>query len=94
MLLVGIRASAIVRVQTHAIRIGQIPFSHRISRYCSANTQSWESLKLAAEEVNVAGGVLGRKIELVYCRYSINPENSGHQGRASNRARQGCNYHW
>ena len=39
-----------------------------------ANTQSWES-NLLAEEVNAAGGVLGRKIELVM-EDSINPQTA------------------
>jgi branched-chain amino acid transport system substrate-binding protein len=72
-LLAGIGAPAIVKAQTDAIRIGHLTpltgFLGPLGEYAVMG------IKLAAEEVNAAGGVLGRKIELVM-EDSINPQTA------------------
>ena len=72
-LLAGIGAPAIVRAQTDAIRIGHLTpltgFLGPLGEYAVMG------VKLAAEEVNAAGGVLGRKIELLM-EDSINPQTA------------------
>src|SRR6478736_4516684 len=72
-LLAGIGAPAIVRAQTDAIRIGHLTpltgFLGALGEYAVMG------VKLAAEEVNAAGGVMGRKIELVM-EDSINPQTA------------------
>jgi hypothetical protein len=72
-LLAGIGAPAIVRAQADAIRIGHLTpltgFLGPLGEYAVMG------IKLAAEEVNAAGGVLGRKIELVM-EDSINPQTA------------------
>src|SRR5690348_4029488 len=72
-LLAGIGAPAIVRAQTDAIRIGHLTpltgFLGPLGEYAVMG------VKLAAEEVNAAGGVMGRKIELVM-EDSINPQTA------------------
>ena len=72
-LLAGIGAPATVRAQADAIRIGHLTpltgFLGPLGEYAVMG------IKLAAEEVNAAGGVLGRKIELVM-EDSINPQTA------------------
>jgi branched-chain amino acid transport system substrate-binding protein len=72
-LLAGIGAPATVRAQADAIRIGHLTpltgFLGPLGEYAVMG------VKLAAEEVNAAGGVLGRKIELVM-EDSINPQTA------------------
>src|ERR1700740_3052355 len=72
-LLAGIGALAIVKAQTDAVRIGHLTpltgFLGPLGEYAVMG------IKLAAEEVNAAGGVLGRKIELVM-EDSINPQTA------------------
>ena len=72
-LLAGIGAPAIVKAQADAIRIGHLTpltgFLGPLGEYAVMG------IKLAAEEVNAAGGVLGRKIELVM-EDSINPQTA------------------
>jgi len=64
---------AIVRAQADAIRIGHLTpltgFLGPLGEYAVMG------VKLAAEEVNAAGGVLGRKIELVM-EDSVNPQTA------------------
>ncbi|MGB9261798.1 MAG: ABC transporter substrate-binding protein, partial [Pseudolabrys sp.] len=71
--LAGIGAPAIVKGQADAIRIGHLTpltgFLGPLGEYAVMG------IKLAAEEVNGAGGVLGRKIELVM-EDSINPQTA------------------
>ncbi|MGB8575772.1 MAG: ABC transporter substrate-binding protein [Pseudolabrys sp.] len=72
-LLAGIGAPAIVKAQADTIRIGHLTpltgFLGPLGEYAVMG------IKLAAEEVNAAGGVLGRKIELVM-EDSINPQTA------------------
>ncbi|MFZ2091467.1 MAG: ABC transporter substrate-binding protein, partial [Pseudolabrys sp.] len=72
-LLAGIGAPSIVKAQADAIRIGHLTpltgFLGPLGEYAVMG------IKLAAEEVNAAGGVLGRKIELVM-EDSINPQTA------------------
>jgi branched-chain amino acid transport system substrate-binding protein len=69
--LAGIGMPAIVRAQADAIRIGHLTpitgFLGPLGEYAQMG------VKLAAEEVNAAGGVMGRKIELVM-EDSVNPQ--------------------
>jgi branched-chain amino acid transport system substrate-binding protein len=69
--LAGIGMPAIVRAQSDAIRIGHLTpitgFLGPLGEYAQMG------VKLAAEEVNSSGGVLGRKIELVM-EDSVNPQ--------------------
>src|SRR5437763_6054166 len=72
-LLAGISAPAIVKAQADAIRIGHLTpitgFLGPLGEYAVMG------IKLAAEEINAAGGVMGRKIELVM-EDSINPQTA------------------
>ena len=81
--LAGIGAPAIVKGQADAIRIGHLTpltgFLGPLGEYAVMG------IKLAAEEVNAAGGVLGRKIELVMEEFN-QPSNGGYKGRALNRS--------
>ena len=62
-LLAGVGMPVIVRAQADAIRIGHLTpltgFLGPLGEYAVMG------VKLAAEEINNAGGVMGRKIELV-----------------------------
>ena len=62
-LLAGVGMPAIVKAQADAIRIGHLTpltgFLGPLGEYAVMG------VKLAAEEINNAGGVMGRKIELV-----------------------------
>ena len=86
-LLATIGMPAITKAQADAIRIGHLTpltgFLGPLGEYAVMG------VKLAAEEVNAAGGVMGRKIELVMEELGQSP-NGFCQGRASYRARQGC----
>src|SRR5262252_8905714 len=72
-LLAGVGAPAIVRAQADTIRIGHLTpltgFLGPLGEYAVMG------IKLAAEEVNGAGGVMGRKIELVM-EDSVNPQTA------------------
>src|SRR6202162_3825427 len=72
-LVAGIGAPAIVKAQTDAIRIGHLTpltgFLGPLGEYAVMG------IKLAAEEVNAAGGVMGRKIDLVM-EDSVNPQTA------------------
>ena len=72
-LLAGVSAPAIVRAQADTIRIGHLTpltgFLGPLGEYAVMG------VKLAAEEVNGAGGVMGRKIELVM-EDSVNPQTA------------------
>src|SRR5262249_15218162 len=72
-LIAGIGAPAIVRAQADAIRIGHLTpltgFLGPLGEYAVMG------VKLAAEEINNAGGVMGRKIELVM-EDSVNPQTA------------------
>ena len=72
-LLAAIGMPAIVKAQSDAIRIGHLTpltgFLGPLGEYAVMG------IKLAAEEVNAAGGVMGRKIELVM-EDSVNPQTA------------------
>src|SRR6202521_4962077 len=72
-LVAGLGMPAIVKAQADAIRIGHLTpltgFLGPLGEYAVMG------IKLAAEEVNAAGGVLGRKIELVM-EDSVNPQTA------------------
>src|SRR5437667_1933912 len=72
-LLAGVGTPAIVRGQADAIRIGHLTpltgFLGPLGEYAVMG------VKLAAEEINNAGGVMGRKIELVM-EDSVNPQTA------------------
>src|SRR5205823_24582 len=72
-LLAGVGTPAIVRGQTDAIRIGHLTpltgFLGPLGEYAVMG------VKLAAEEINNAGGVMGRKIDLVM-EDSVNPQTA------------------
>src|ERR687894_2119031 len=71
--LVGIGMPAVVRGQSEAIRIGHLTpitgFLGPVGEFAQMG------VRLAAEEVNAAGGVMGRKIELVM-EDSVNPQTA------------------
>jgi branched-chain amino acid transport system substrate-binding protein len=71
--LVGIGMPAIVRAQSDVIRIGHLTpitgFLGPLGEFAQMG------VKLAAEEINAAGGVLGRKVELVI-EDSVNPQTA------------------
>src|SRR5437588_12596200 len=72
-LLAGIGMPAISRAQADAIRIGHLTpltgFLGPLGEYAQMG------VKLAMEEINASGGVLGRKIELVM-EDSVNPQTA------------------
>jgi branched-chain amino acid transport system substrate-binding protein len=72
-LIAGIGMPAIVKAQAEAIRIGHLTpltgFLGTLGEYAVMG------IKLATEEVNAAGGVMGRKIELVM-EDSVNPQTA------------------
>src|SRR5438309_7612139 len=72
-LLAGIGMPAIVRAQADAIRIGHLTpltgFLGPLGEYAVMG------VKLATEEINNGGGVMGRKIELVM-EDSVNPQTA------------------
>src|SRR6266403_3547977 len=72
-LLAGVGMPAIVRAQADTIRIGHLTpltgFLGPLGEYAVMG------VKLAAEEINASGGVLGRKIDLVM-EDSINPQTA------------------
>src|SRR5947199_9180369 len=72
-LVTGIAMPAIVRAQMDAIRIGHLTpitgFLGPLGEYAVMG------IKLAAEEINASGGVMGRKIELVM-EDSVNPQTA------------------
>ena len=71
--LAGIGMPAIVRAQSDVIRIGHLTpitgFLGPLGEFAQMG------VKLAAEEINAAGGVLGRKVELVI-EDSVNPQTA------------------
>ncbi|MFC1455589.1 ABC transporter substrate-binding protein [Microvirga arabica] len=71
--LVGLGMPAIVKAQSDVIRIGHLTpitgFLGPLGEFAQMGVQ------LAAEEINAAGGVLGRKIELVM-EDSVNPQTA------------------
>ena len=72
-LIAGIGMPALVKAQAEAIRIGHLTpltgFLGTLGEYAVMG------IKLATEEVNAAGGVMGRKIELVM-EDSVNPQTA------------------
>ena len=72
-LLAGFGMPAIVRAQSDVIRIGHLTpitgFLGPVGEYAQMG------VRLAAEEINAAGGVLGRKVELVM-EDSVNPQTA------------------
>src|SRR3954451_20017534 len=71
--LAGIGMPAIVKAQDEAIRIGHLTpltgFLGPLGEYAVMG------VKLAVEEINAAGGVMGRKIELI-AEDSVNPQTA------------------
>jgi branched-chain amino acid transport system substrate-binding protein len=61
---------AIVRAQSETVRIGHI--TPRTGFLGQAGEQGFRAAMLAVEEANAAGGVLGRRIELI-AEDSVNP---------------------
>lgn len=72
-LLAGVGAPAIVRAQTDAIRIGHL--TPRTGFLGPLGEYGVMAIDLAVEEVNAAGGVMGRKIELIK-EDSVNPQTA------------------
>src|SRR5438552_15998970 len=72
-LLAGVGMPAIVEAQADPIRVGQL--RHVAGFVGPLGGYTVMGIKLAAEEVNASGGVLGRKIELVM-EDSINPQTA------------------
>lgn len=72
-LLAGVGAPAIVRAQTDAIRIGHL--TPRTGFLGPLGEYAVMAIDLAAEEINAAGGVMGRKIELIK-EDSVNPQTA------------------
>lgn len=72
-LLAGVGMPAISRAQSEVIRIGHLTpltgFLGPVGEYAVMG------VKLAAEEVNAAGGIMGRKVELVL-EDSVNPQTA------------------
>src|SRR5262245_53539560 len=72
-ILVGIGAPAIVKAQADAIRIGHLTpltgFLGPLGEYAVMG------VKLAADEINASGGVMGRKVDLVM-EDSVNPQTA------------------
>jgi branched-chain amino acid transport system substrate-binding protein len=72
-LLAGVGMPAIVKAQTDAIRIGHLTpltgFLGPLGEYAVMG------VKLAAEEINNAGGLMGRKVELIM-EDSVNPQTA------------------
>jgi branched-chain amino acid transport system substrate-binding protein len=72
-LMAGVGMPAIVRGQSDAIRIGHLTpltgFLGPLGEYAVMG------IKLAQDEINAAGGVLGRRIELVM-EDSVNPQTA------------------
>ena len=77
---------AIVRSQPDAVRLGHLTpltgFLGPLGEYAVMG------VKLAVDEINAAGGVMGRKIELI-AEDSVNPQTASTKARAADRARQG-----
>ena len=72
-LLAGIGAPSIVRAQADAIRIGHL--TPRTGFLGPLGEYAVMAVDLAVEEVNAAGGVMGRKIELIK-EDSVNPQTA------------------
>jgi len=72
-MLAGLGAPAVLRAQTDAIRIGHLTpltgFLGPLGEFAQMG------IRLAAEEINAAGGVMGRQIELVM-EDSVNPQTA------------------
>ncbi|HEY0438568.1 MAG TPA: ABC transporter substrate-binding protein, partial [Xanthobacteraceae bacterium] len=72
-LLAGVGMPAIVRAQSDVVRIGHLTpltgFLGPLGEYAQLG------VKLAQDEVNAAGGVMGRKVELVM-EDSVNPQTA------------------
>ena len=72
-LVAGVSMPAIVKAQADAIRIGHLtPLTGFLG---SLGEYAVMGIKLAAEEINAAGGVMGRKIDLVM-EDSVNPQTA------------------
>ena len=72
-LLAGIGAPSIVRAQADAIRIGHL--TPRTDFLGPLGEYAVMAVDLAVGEVNAAGGVMGRKIELIK-EDSVNPQTA------------------
>ncbi len=60
--------------ESKTIKIGAIqPISGQVSAY---GTQTRDAIKLAVEEINAAGGVLGKQVELIVEDDEANPEKT------------------
>src|SRR5712691_11683870 len=69
----GIGMPAIVRAQAEAIRIGHLTpvtgFLGTLGEYAQL------AVRLAAEEINAAGGIMGRKLDMIM-EDSVNPQTA------------------
>src|SRR3954462_12113190 len=72
--LAGIGAPAIVKAQADAIRVGHL--TPRTGFLGPLGEYGVMGVTLAVEEVNAAGGVLGRKLDLI-AEDSVNPSTAG-----------------
>jgi branched-chain amino acid transport system substrate-binding protein len=87
-LVAGIGAPAIVRAQADAVRIGHL--TPRTGFLGPLGEYAVMAADLAAEEINAAGGVLGRKLELVK-EDSVNPQTASTKAeRMIERDRVAC----
>ena len=76
---------AIVKAQSDKIKIGHLtPMTGFLG---ALGDYAVMGIKMAEEEINESGGVMGRQIE-VMSEDSVNPATARHQGAAHDRARQ------
>ena len=81
---------AISRGQADAIRIGHL--TPRTGFLGPLGEYAVMGVNLAVDEINAAGGVMGRKIELI-AEDSVNPQTASTKAAAADRARQGRRDH-
>ena len=69
----ALAASSVAQAQTKPIKIGEINSYSSIPQFTVPYRQGWQ---LAVEEVNAAGGLLGRKVEVISRDDSGKPEEA------------------
>ena len=89
-LLAGIGMPAISRAQSDVIKIGHL--TPRTGFLGPLGDYAVMGIQLAADEINAAGGVNGRKIDLVL-EDSVNPQTASAKAERLDRARQGGDDH-
>jgi len=75
-LVAALAASALAGAQTAPIRIGEINSYSNIPQFTTPYRQGWQ---LALDEVNAAGGLLGRKVEVIARDDGGKPEEAQRQ---------------